>query len=148
MIFPIGVLLYWVTTNVWSMGQQAYVIRRMPPPLLDGPSAGPKSVPAPDKVDLAKRGEDLVARIRKQEATKATVKSAKTTTAKAKTTKTQAAKTTKTVATDAKATAKKAATTAKKSSAPASAKTTATAAKATANDAASAVVDGAEKVGN
>ncbi len=54
--FPIGVLLYWLTTNVWSMGQQAYVIRRMPPPLLDGPSAGPKSVPAPDKVDLAKRG--------------------------------------------------------------------------------------------
>ena len=28
--FPIGVLLYWVTTNVWSMGQQAYVIKRMP----------------------------------------------------------------------------------------------------------------------
>jgi len=30
-IFPIGVLLYWLTTNVWSMGQQAYVIKRMPP---------------------------------------------------------------------------------------------------------------------
>lgn len=29
--FPIGVLLYWLTTNVWSMGQQAYVIKRMPP---------------------------------------------------------------------------------------------------------------------
>ncbi len=29
--FPIGVLLYWLTTNVWSMGQQHYVIRRMPP---------------------------------------------------------------------------------------------------------------------
>ena len=28
--FPIGVLLYWLTTNVWSMGQQAYVIKRMP----------------------------------------------------------------------------------------------------------------------
>ena len=29
--FPIGVLLYWLTTNVWSMGQQGYVIKRMPP---------------------------------------------------------------------------------------------------------------------
>ena len=30
--FPIGVLLYWLTTNVWSMGQQFYVIRRNPSP--------------------------------------------------------------------------------------------------------------------
>jgi YidC/Oxa1 family membrane protein insertase len=27
---PLGVLLYWTTTNLWSMGQQAYVIKRMP----------------------------------------------------------------------------------------------------------------------
>jgi YidC/Oxa1 family membrane protein insertase len=30
--FPIGVLLYWSTTNLWSMGQQFYTIRRMPAP--------------------------------------------------------------------------------------------------------------------
>ncbi|MDM8085181.1 membrane protein insertase YidC [Cellulomonas cellasea] len=30
--FPIGVLVYWTTTNVWSMGQQFYTIRRMPAP--------------------------------------------------------------------------------------------------------------------
>jgi YidC/Oxa1 family membrane protein insertase len=30
--FPIGVLLYWLTTNLWSMGQQFYVIRRNPSP--------------------------------------------------------------------------------------------------------------------
>lgn len=30
--FPIGVLLYWLTTNIWSMCQQFYVIRRMPAP--------------------------------------------------------------------------------------------------------------------
>jgi YidC/Oxa1 family membrane protein insertase len=30
--FPIGVLIYWTITNVWSMGQQFYVIRRMPAP--------------------------------------------------------------------------------------------------------------------
>lgn len=30
--FPIGVLVYWSTTNLWSMGQQFYVIRRNPTP--------------------------------------------------------------------------------------------------------------------
>ena len=30
--FPIGVLIYWFVTNVWSMCQQFYVIRRMPTP--------------------------------------------------------------------------------------------------------------------
>jgi len=30
--FPVGVLLYWLTTNLWSMGQQFYTIRRMPAP--------------------------------------------------------------------------------------------------------------------
>ncbi|HEY5837370.1 membrane protein insertase YidC [Streptomyces sp.] len=30
--FPIGVLIYWLTTNVWTMGQQMFVIRRNPTP--------------------------------------------------------------------------------------------------------------------
>ena len=30
--FPIGVLIYWTTTNVWSMGQQLIVIRNNPTP--------------------------------------------------------------------------------------------------------------------
>jgi len=30
--FPIGVLIYWLTTNLWTMGQQFYVIRRNPAP--------------------------------------------------------------------------------------------------------------------
>lgn len=30
--FPMGVLIYWFTTNVWSMGQQFYVIRNNPQP--------------------------------------------------------------------------------------------------------------------
>ena len=29
--FPLGVLLYWLTTNLWSMAQQFFVIRRMNP---------------------------------------------------------------------------------------------------------------------
>lgn len=30
--FPLGVLVYWFTTNIWSMCQQFYVIRRLPAP--------------------------------------------------------------------------------------------------------------------
>jgi len=30
--FQIGVLVYWVTTNVWTMGQQFFTIRKMPAP--------------------------------------------------------------------------------------------------------------------
>jgi len=30
--FPIGVLIYWFTTNIWTMGQQFYVIRNSPQP--------------------------------------------------------------------------------------------------------------------
>ena len=93
--------------------------------------------------DLVKRGETLVSRIRRQEATKATKRSAKTTSSKAKTTKTQTSKATK-------STAKKASTTAKKqSSTPrSSAKATTTAAKSTASNAAKATSDAASKVGN
>ena len=30
--FPLGVVIYWLTSNIWTMGQQFYVIRRMPAP--------------------------------------------------------------------------------------------------------------------
>ena len=30
--FPIGVLIYWSTTNLWTWGQQYYVIKRNPTP--------------------------------------------------------------------------------------------------------------------
>ena len=30
--FPVGVLIYWFTSNLWTMGQQFYVIRRNPAP--------------------------------------------------------------------------------------------------------------------
>lgn len=91
--------------------------------------------------DLVKRGETLVARIRRQEATKATTRSAKTTTSKAKTTSTQAKKTAKKSTSAAKKTAKK-------SPAKSSAKATGTAAKSTASNAAKATTDAASKVGD
>jgi YidC/Oxa1 family membrane protein insertase len=30
--FPIGLMLYWTTSNIWTMGQQFYVIRNNPAP--------------------------------------------------------------------------------------------------------------------
>lgn len=104
--------------------------------------------------DLAKRGEVLVGRIRRQESTRSATVGAKTTTAKAKTTRTQASTATKSTAKSASSTAKKAGsatkrTAAKKSAAPkSSAKATATAAKKTAASAAQATTEAAAKVGD
>jgi YidC/Oxa1 family membrane protein insertase len=42
--FPVGVLLYWLTTNLWSMGQQFLVINRMN---LAPAGAGAGAAPAP-----------------------------------------------------------------------------------------------------
>ena len=59
--FPIGVLLYWLTTNVWSMGQQRYVIARMPP-VVPGAGGAPgkggptKGGPSTDKGGPGKDG--------------------------------------------------------------------------------------------
>ncbi|WP_231946600.1 membrane protein insertase YidC [Auraticoccus monumenti] len=30
--FPVGVLIYWLTSNIWTAGQQFYIIRRNPAP--------------------------------------------------------------------------------------------------------------------
>jgi YidC/Oxa1 family membrane protein insertase len=70
--FPIGVLIYWLTTNVWSMAQQRVIIKRMdtagaaPPttaatpsgpapgakPVQRGPAAKPVAKPAPASGDI------------------------------------------------------------------------------------------------
>jgi heparin binding hemagglutinin HbhA len=90
-------------------------------------------------VELIKRGEDLVGRIRTSEATGEVVSNAQTTVAKAKTTKTQAAK-------GAAATRQNAAQ--KRTAATSSAKATVTAAKKTAAATTKAVADAAEKLGD
>ena len=47
--FPVGVLLYWLTTNVWSMGQQHFVIKKMPPPVTGSPGGGSRGGPSGDR---------------------------------------------------------------------------------------------------
>src|SRR5205085_4899313 len=48
-VFPIGVVIYWVTTNVFSLGQQFWVLRKYPPP----PTAG-RTTGQPAKAGTAK----------------------------------------------------------------------------------------------
>ncbi|MFC5176282.1 membrane protein insertase YidC [Nocardioides taihuensis] len=50
--FPIGVLLYWTTSNLWTMGQQFYVIRNNPAP--GTPAFAAKE--ARDRAKAAKHG--------------------------------------------------------------------------------------------
>jgi YidC/Oxa1 family membrane protein insertase len=55
-LFPIGVLLYWFTNNLWTLGQQYFILRKMPPPGSDAAkakAAGEK--PAVDPKALAPR---------------------------------------------------------------------------------------------
>ena len=47
--FPIGVLIYWFVSNLWTMGQQFYVIRRNPAP----------GTPAYDAMEARKREHNL-----------------------------------------------------------------------------------------
>src|SRR5438067_7273489 len=37
--FPLGVVLYWTTTNLFSLGQQFWVLRKYPPPPMSGKAA-------------------------------------------------------------------------------------------------------------
>lgn len=46
--FPVGVLLYWVTTNLWTMGQQFVMFRRL------GPVGAAGTTPAPSAALAAK----------------------------------------------------------------------------------------------
>ena len=41
LIFPIGVIVYWVTTNLFSLGQQMWVLRKYPPPAAVGTAQPP-----------------------------------------------------------------------------------------------------------
>src|SRR3712207_7381871 len=53
-LFPIGVLLYWFTNNLWTLGQQYFILRKMPPPGSDAAKAkAAAEKPAVDPKTLA-----------------------------------------------------------------------------------------------
>jgi YidC/Oxa1 family membrane protein insertase len=39
-LFPIGVVIYWVTNNLFTLGQQQWVLRKFPPPPMAGAKPG------------------------------------------------------------------------------------------------------------
>ncbi|NDU73352.1 membrane protein insertase YidC [Actinomadura sp. DSM 109109] len=43
--FPLGVLMYWVTSNSWTLAQQHYIYKRYPPPGTDGEAAATTAKP-------------------------------------------------------------------------------------------------------
>lgn len=48
-LFPIGVIIYWVTNNLFTLAQQQWVLRKFPPPPMagrSGASAKPSGAPA------------------------------------------------------------------------------------------------------
>ena len=51
--FPVGVLIYWSTTNLWTFGQQFYVIKRNPTP------GSPAYEELTKKRELKNKGSDL-----------------------------------------------------------------------------------------
>ena len=53
--FPAGLLLYWITTNVWTIGQQAVVNRTLPPPDLSDPAVAAAAKPPPPPPRKKKR---------------------------------------------------------------------------------------------
>jgi len=55
--FPAGLILYWITTNVWTIGQQYTIQRLIPPPHVATPEeiAAAKPPPAPPKKKKKKR---------------------------------------------------------------------------------------------
>jgi YidC/Oxa1 family membrane protein insertase len=50
--FPAGLIVYWITTNLWTVGQGYIVRKRMPPPVprtAGGPAASGARAVAPDR---------------------------------------------------------------------------------------------------
>jgi YidC/Oxa1 family membrane protein insertase len=53
--FPAGLILYWITTNVWTIGQQAVVNKVIPPPEMASPEVVAAAKPPPPPPRKKKR---------------------------------------------------------------------------------------------
>ncbi|SEJ57724.1 membrane protein insertase YidC [Demequina mangrovi] len=60
--FPVGVLIYWTTTNVWTFGQQWYVIRNNPTPGSEADRAYKERMEAKRVKRALRKGEDPYAK--------------------------------------------------------------------------------------
>ncbi|GAA2495359.1 membrane protein insertase YidC [Winogradskya humida] len=55
-LFPIGVVIYWVTNNLFSLAQQQWVLRKFPPPAMANAKAGTSSARPASSTTVAKNG--------------------------------------------------------------------------------------------
>jgi YidC/Oxa1 family membrane protein insertase len=56
-LFPIGVVIYWVTNNAFTLGQQQWVLRKFPPPqMAKKATAGSKAAPVKTGPPAKKNG--------------------------------------------------------------------------------------------
>ena len=55
-IFPIGVIIYWVTNNLFTLGQQQWVLRKFPPPPTAKSTTAAKNTGGKGPVQPAKTG--------------------------------------------------------------------------------------------
>jgi YidC/Oxa1 family membrane protein insertase len=53
--FPAGLILYWITTNVWTFGQQVVVNKVIPPPVIPTPEMAAAAKPPPPPPRKKKR---------------------------------------------------------------------------------------------
>jgi YidC/Oxa1 family membrane protein insertase len=59
--FPLGVVLYWTTQNIFSLGQQMWVLRKYPPPSAKGIPAKQQAGKADVKGNGKKNGDAVKA---------------------------------------------------------------------------------------
>ena len=55
-LFPIGVIIYWVTNNLFTLAQQQWVLRKFPPPAMAGKSTSAPVRPAAGQAKSANGG--------------------------------------------------------------------------------------------
>ena len=60
-LFPIGVIIYWVTNNLFTLSQQQWVLRKFPPPPMAG-KTGTSSAPARPSGPPAKKSAAVAAK--------------------------------------------------------------------------------------
>ncbi len=65
--FPIGVIIYWVTQNIFSFGQQFWVLHKYPPPLAAGATASKSPAKATTVAPVVEVEKSGLFRRRKEE---------------------------------------------------------------------------------
>jgi YidC/Oxa1 family membrane protein insertase len=90
-VFPIGVVIYWVITNLFSLGQQFWVLRKYPPPPNATKTTGKAGTTAGAGSGLSSLVDSILGR-KPKDATGPKTTTSKTTTSKTTTSKNAASK--------------------------------------------------------